>query len=139
MTPVIFIADDNLADIDLLLLAFEETALTATITVSTDGADAIRQLKTCQPNLVLLDIKMPEADGFEVLSSIRSDERLKDVPVIMMSSSMAHSDRQRALQLGATRYWVKPGRFAELLDLVVSLPSLVPLLRHKPDSDGVAP
>lgn len=139
MTPVIFIADDNLADVDLLRLAFEETAMTATITVATDGSDAMRQLKTFLPSLVLLDIKMPEVDGFEVLSEIRRDERLKDVPVVMMSSSMAQSDRQRALQLGATTYWVKPGRFAELLELVQTLPSLVPRLRREDGIEGVAP
>lgn len=125
MNPVIFIADDNPADIDLLQLAYEECHLQASFILAADGLEAIDRLRGIRPSLVMLDIKMPRADGFEVLKALRADERLRHVPVIVMSSSNSHLDRQRALELGATYYWMKPGRFDELVKMVAGVSSFI--------------
>ena len=121
MTAVVFIADDNPADVDLLLLAFEEAGMRAEFVIANDGLDAMRKLPACQPTLILLDIKMPGADGFQVLAMIREDERLRSIPVTVMSSSSAPQDQQRSLDLGANQYWVKPGRFQDLVRMVKGL------------------
>lgn len=124
MKPFILIADDSEADIDLLRLALVETGFGGEIAQVKDGMDAIRVLAAATPSLAIVDIRMPHVDGFQVLEHIRSQERLKRLPVVIMSTSAAESDRQRASALGATEYWVKPSRFEELLDLVRKLPSL---------------
>jgi CheY-like chemotaxis protein len=126
MSATVLIADDNPADIELLVLAFEEQRLQARLLIARDGLQAIECLDRERPHLVLLDIKMPRADGFEVLAALRLRPALADVPVIMMSSSTAEHDRRRSLALGATRYWVKPSLYHEALSLVGSLPALVP-------------
>ncbi len=124
MTASILIADDNPADIDLLMLAFEESGLQAEWTVANDGLRAIELLQTATPALILLDIKMPGADGFEVLTYLRGQARLRDVQVIVMSSSSASADQERALRLGASRFWTKPERFEDILRFVASLRGL---------------
>jgi chemosensory pili system protein ChpA (sensor histidine kinase/response regulator) len=124
MRPLILVADDNDADVDLLRLAFDETGYDAELLVARDGIDAIAQLSERTPSLAIVDIKMPRSDGFELLQRIRADDRLKAMPVIMMSSSGATGDRQRAAELGASRYWVKPSRFDDLLALVRTLPGM---------------
>ena len=125
MTLTVLIADDNPADIDLIQLAFEENRLAAEFLTAQDGLAAIALLPASAPGLFLIDIKMPRADGFEVLRAIRGERRFDAVPVVMMSSSAAEQDRQRALALGATRYWVKPARFHESIALVATLPQLL--------------
>lgn len=121
MTALVFIADDNQADIDLITLAFEENGMQVDLTVANDGLRAIDLLESIQPTLVMLDIKMPGADGFEVLAWLRDQTRFRDVPVVVMSSSFADSDQQRALQLGASQFWSKPVRFYEMVEFVASL------------------
>jgi len=90
-----------------------------------DGVEATRKLQQVQPILALIDIYMPVADGLTVLAAMRSDPRLRDTPAIIFSSSTADRDRERALRSGATRYWVKPSRFR---DLVAQVATLLPLL-----------
>ena len=65
MTATVFIADDNLADVDLIQLAFFENNLNVVFIVASDGLQAIELLETVLPTLILLDIRMPGADGFE--------------------------------------------------------------------------
>ena len=125
MNLTVLVADDNPADIDLIQLAFEENRLTADFLTASDGLAAIALLPGASPGLFLIDIKMPRADGFEVLARIRGERRFDAVPAIIMSSSAAAQDRERAFALGATRYWVKPARFHEAIALVATLPQLI--------------
>lgn len=121
MTAAVFIADDNPADVDLIQLAFDENGLNPDYIVASDGLQAIELLKTALPALILLDIKMPGADGFEVLSYLRGQPRLRDVHVIVMSSSTAPVDKERALKLGAKQYWPKPARFDDTVQFIGTL------------------
>lgn len=72
-----------------------------------DGAAGWEAMQKYVPDLVILDFMMPKLNGIEVLTKMRSDARLKDVPVVMMSSLMADADKKRAMDAGATQYWVK--------------------------------
>ena len=121
MTATVFIADDNLADVELIQLAFFENNLNVDFIVASDGLQAIELLQTVLPTLILLDIKMPGADGFEVLSHLRSQPKLFDVHVIVMSSSNARVDHDRALKLGASQYWPKPARFDDSVQFIGTL------------------
>ena len=74
----------------------------------TDGESALQSLLARPPDLAVLDIKMPRMDGLEVLRAIRSDETLKALPVVILSSSREESDLVRSWDLGANAYVVKP-------------------------------
>jgi CheY-like chemotaxis protein len=130
----ILIADDNHADIELLLIAFSENGIQATFHTAHDGREAMELLQHLRPDLMLLDVRMPRIGGLQVLETVRGRSDLQDVPVIIMSSSMAAQDIDRAQSLGALRYWQKASLFADTLALVRTLPELVPTLRtgHSP-------
>jgi len=83
-----------------------------------DGLDAIAQLQTELPNVILLDIEMPRADGFEVATFIRGNDRLKHVPIIMITSRSGEKHRERARQIGVNRYVIKPYQEEQLMSEV---------------------
>ncbi len=82
-----------------------------------DGVDAMHQLQELElrPDIVLLDIEMPRMDGFEVLRSVRRDENLKDLPIIMITSRTGEKHKQQAMELGVNQYLGKPFQEANLL------------------------
>lgn len=80
-----------------------------------DGADALLQLQDHVPDAMLLDIEMPRMDGFEVAKNIRSSSRLKDIPIIMITSRTGDKHRERALSLGVNKYMGKPYQEDKLL------------------------
>jgi chemosensory pili system protein ChpA (sensor histidine kinase/response regulator) len=86
-----------------------------------DGVDAVGQLADAVPDLMLLDIEMPRMDGFELAMHVRSDERLRDVPIVMITSRTGEKHRQRAMDIGVNRYLGKPYQENELLQLITEL------------------
>ena len=80
-----------------------------------DGADALLQLQDHVPDAMLLDIEMPRMDGFEVAKNVRSSSRLKDIPIIMITSRTGDKHRERALSLGVDKYMGKPYHADKLL------------------------
>ncbi|HKI74911.1 MAG TPA: response regulator, partial [Pseudomonadales bacterium] len=83
-----------------------------------DGMDAMAQLAERYPDVMLLDIEMPRMDGFEVLRAVRRDERLKALPIIMITSRTGEKHKQQALELGVNRYLGKPFQEANLLSTI---------------------
>ncbi len=88
------------------------------VATAKDGLDAVNQLQDFYPDVVLLDIEMPKMDGFEVLKRVRHDERLKDLPIIMITSRTGEKHKQEALELGVNRYLGKPFQEANLLSTI---------------------
>ena len=80
-----------------------------------DGESAPR------PGLILLDIKLPLKDGFEVLEALKSDERYKTIPVIMLTTTSRTDDVRKGLELGANDYIVKPVKFSDFIEKIGSL------------------
>jgi chemosensory pili system protein ChpA (sensor histidine kinase/response regulator) len=80
-----------------------------------DGIDALQVLGEHTPDVILLDIEMPRMDGYELATYMRNDARLKDVPIIMVTSRTGEKHRQRALEIGVERYLGKPYQEADLL------------------------
>ncbi|MEZ5069940.1 MAG: response regulator [Bacteroidales bacterium] len=126
----ILYAEDSENDIELTLAAFEESKLANPIDVVRDGEEALdyllcknkyaRREKT-NPLFVLLDLKMPKVDGIEVLKTIREDPLLKQVPVIMLTSSQMESDVITSYELGVNAFVVKPIDFLEFMQTVKSI------------------
>jgi len=83
-----------------------------------DGLDAIAVLQDNKPDIILLDIEMPRMDGYEFASHVRNDDRLSDIPIIMITSRVGDKHRARAIELGVNDYLGKPYQDAQLLEAI---------------------
>lgn len=119
----IFVIDDNSSD---LLLAEEVLATfgdRVTVTTYQSGQAALNAMwlsEAVYPDVVLLDINMPKMNGFEVLKAMKTDARLKLIPVVMLTTSVAAQDVTQAYLLSANSYVVKAVNFAEFLQQIES-------------------
>ncbi|MBC7463150.1 MAG: response regulator [Actinobacteria bacterium] len=116
--------DDN-ADIrDLLRFVLEKEGFE--VSTSANGVDGLSQIKERRPDIVLLDVMMPEFSGFDVLDAIRNDKdsKVRVLPVLMITAKSSIEDVDRALELGATSYIVKPFRPTKLVEKVNELLAL---------------
>jgi chemosensory pili system protein ChpA (sensor histidine kinase/response regulator) len=86
-----------------------------------DGVDAIEKMAERVPDLMLLDIEMPRMDGYELAQTMRGDPRMRDVPIIMITSRTGDKHRQRAFEIGVNRYLGKPYQEPELIRHVFEL------------------
>ena len=102
------------------------------VATAKDGVDAMNQLQTIRPDVVLLDIEMPRMDGFEVLRSVRRDENLKDLPVIMITSRTGEKHKQQAMELGVNQYLGKPFQEAKLL---ATIEEVIASVKAKPEQN----
>ena len=104
------------------------------VATAKDGVDAMSQLQETDimPDVVLLDIEMPRMDGFEVLRSVRRDEKLKDLPIIMITSRTGEKHKQQAMELGVNQYLGKPFQEANLL---ATIEEVIERAKAKPEQD----
>jgi CheY-like chemotaxis protein len=121
---MIFIVDDSPTDIELTTIALEATGREIVVRSATDGKSALAALRNGLgvPALILLDLKMPGMSGIEVLREIRADDRLRNLPVVVVTSSALESDRADAFAAGASDYMQKPlalDQFGKDLEAVV--------------------
>ena len=86
-----------------------------------DGVDAVSQLQEVKPDVMLLDIEMPRMDGYEVATHIRNDERLKDLPIIMITSRSGAKHRDKAMEIGVNKYLGKPYQEDDLMENINEL------------------
>jgi CheY-like chemotaxis protein len=123
----ILVVDDDAINVDLLLTALSSQGFPHETVVARDGAEALDYLFARgrylgrggpQPVVVLLDLKMPGVDGFEVLRQVKSDGTLRLVPVVVFSSSNEEGDRLQSYRLSANAYVVKPVAFSEFRNVV---------------------
>lgn len=121
----ILLAEDNEDDIILIQRAFAKAKLVNLFAIVRDGEEAMAYLrqegkyKTAQrPGLVLLDINMPKKDGFQVLEEMKASESLKDIPVVMLTTSKREEDVARAYAGGASSYISKPVGFKDFQEVV---------------------
>ena len=125
-SKVILLVEDNPDDVELTLRAFKRSHLMNPISVARDGVEALDYLfarnahaqRASQqlPTLVILDLKLPKLDGLGVLKAIRSDERTRFLPVVILTSSKEEQDLISGYELGANSYVRKPVDFAEFIE-----------------------
>jgi two-component system response regulator len=128
---VILLVEDNADDEALTMRALKKNNITNEIVVARDGVEALDYLFgtgmyagrdiSNQPELILLDLKLPKVDGFEVLKKLRTDERTKLLPVVILTSSNEQQDIVNGYGLGANSYVRKPVDFQHFLDAVKQL------------------
>ncbi len=137
----ILLAEDNAKDVELTLEALSEHNLTNDVVVVRDGAEALDYLyyrgkfkmrAVGNPAVILLDIKMPKVDGLEVLKTIKSDEKLKMIPVVVLTSSREERDLVESYKLGVNAYVVKPVSFKEFVESVKQLGVFWAILNEPP-------
>ena len=92
-----------------------------TVVEANDGVDALRKLSAQQLDIILTDINMPIMDGLKLVRRVRSDEALKSIPIIIITTEGAEEDRQRALALGANSYITKPIQAPQVIAKVKEL------------------
>jgi two-component system response regulator len=122
----ILLVEDNADDEQLTLRAMRQSEVPNLIRVARDGAEALDQLfgehaGNRQPDLVLLDLKLPKVSGLEVLKRIRSEEKTRGLPVVVLTSSDEERDIVESYNLGANSYIRKPVDFDEFIDAVRQL------------------
>jgi len=126
----ILFAEDDPRDVELTLSALEEYNLANQVFVVHDGAEALDYLycrgkyisrETGNPILALLDLKMPKVTGLEVLKAMKADEKLRTIPVVMLTSSRETPDLEECYAYGVNAYVVKPVDFKEFVMAVKEL------------------
>ena len=126
----ILIVEDDPKDVELTLTALEEYNLANEVVVTRDGEEALDYLycrgnfkmRTSEnPAVLLLDLKLPKVDGLEVLQQIKSNEKLRMIPVVVLTSSREERDMVASYKLGVNAYVVKPVDFHEFVNAIKEL------------------
>ncbi|MGA4447607.1 Hpt domain-containing protein [Ectopseudomonas chengduensis] len=117
--PLVMVVDDSVTVRKVTSRLLERNGMN--VVTAKDGVDAIAQLQEHRPDIMLLDIEMPRMDGFEVATLVRHDERLKDLPIIMITSRTGEKHRERAMSIGVNQYLGKPYQESLLLDTIAQL------------------
>ncbi len=143
----ILLVEDNPKDLELSLAALARCKLANPIEVARDGAEALDYLRTTgpwagrdsgDPAVVLLDLKLPKVDGIEVLEKVKSDARLRHIPVVMLTSSREERDLVLSYQLGVNSFVVKPVDFSAFLQAIQDLGMFWGVLNEPPPRGAAA-
>jgi len=111
--PKILVVDDEPEAVELLEFNLKQAGYA--VTTAGDGAEALKKARTQSPDLIVLDVMLPEMDGFEICKSLRLDSTTAKIPIIMLTAKAAEIDRVLGLELGADDYLTKPFSPRELL------------------------
>jgi DNA-binding response OmpR family regulator len=139
MIRTILLVEDDRDDEELTCRSLREAGIRNQIAVARDGAAALESLfgdQASLPALVLLDLKLPKLDGFDVLRRIRADSRTRSLPVVILTSSDADEDVMKSYELGVNSYVRKPVGFAEFARTVGELGLYWLILSESPLRDG---
>src|SRR5271165_3926510 len=126
----ILLVEDDPKDVELTMTALEEYNLANEVVVARDGEEALDYLycrgnfqarSTGNPAVLLLDLKLPKVDGLEVLKQIKSDEKFRVIPVVVLTSSHEEKDMVASYKLGVNAYVVKPVDFHEFVNAIKEL------------------
>jgi DNA-binding response OmpR family regulator len=126
----ILLVEDDERDVELTMNALDEYNLANEVIVTRDGEEALDYLycrgkhnsrSSDNPAVLLLDLKLPKVDGLEVLRQIKSDEKLKIIPVVVLTSSHEEKDMVASYKLGVNAYVVKPVDFHEFVNAIKEL------------------
>ena len=137
----ILIVEDDPKDVELTLTALDEYNLANEVVVTRDGEEALDylysrgnfQTRTGEnPAVVLLDLKLPKVDGLEVLQQMKADEKLRMIPVVVLTSSREEKDMVASYKLGVNAYVVKPVDFHEFVNAIKELGIFWALINEPP-------
>ncbi len=113
----VLVVEDKVSLTQMLQFLFLSKGLD--VEIAYDGIEAMEKINTLRPDLVLLDIMMPQMDGFEVLEKLKDSPDTAGIPVIMLTARKSKQDMDRARELGAVEYITKPFKAVEVVDKVL--------------------
>jgi CheY-like chemotaxis protein len=137
----ILLVEDDPKDVELTLTALEEYNLANEVIVARDGEEALEYLysrgkfktrSSDNPAVMLLDLKLPKVDGLEVLKQIKSEEKLRMIPVVVLTSSKEEKDMVASYKLGVNAYVVKPVDFHEFVNAIKELGAFWAVINEPP-------
>ncbi len=137
----ILLVEDNSTDAELCIRALKKHNLANRLVWLKDGAEALNFLFQTggyagrahnEPRLILLDLRLPKVDGFEVLHKVKTDERLKTIPVVVLTSSKEDHDIEESYRLGANSFVSKPVEFEAFANAVAELGLYWLLINKRP-------
>ncbi|MBV8587236.1 MAG: response regulator [Verrucomicrobia bacterium] len=137
----ILLVEDDPKDVDLTLTALEEYHLANEVVVARDGEEALDYLyrkgtfagrQGDSPAVLLLDLKLPKVDGLEVLKQVKSDDQLRVIPVVVLTSSHEEKDMVASYRLGVNAYVVKPVDFHEFVNAIKELGVFCAVINEPP-------
>ncbi|MEH2195859.1 MAG: response regulator [Nostoc sp.] len=124
----VLLVEDNPGDAQLTRIALETSKISCHLNVVEDGVEAMaflrkqeKYVRAAHPDIVLLDLNLPRKDGREVLAEIKADEKLKRIPVVVLTTSQAEEDILKAYNLSANCYITKPVDFDQFVKIVQSI------------------
>jgi two-component system response regulator len=138
----ILLVEDSMADAEMAMDALQEAHLANPVIHVEDGVECLDYLQSTgawasrepgDPAVVLLDIKMPRMNGLDVLTRMRADEKLRRIPVVILSSSREESDLARSWDLGANAYVIKPVDVDQFFEAVRTLGQFWAVLNQAPE------
>ena len=141
----ILLAEDNPNDVELTLSGLAQLHLANEVVVVRDGAEALDYLHARgkyearadgNPAVILLDLKMPRVDGLEVLTEVKSNNKLRSIPVVMLTSSAQESDLVRSYRLGVNAYVVKPVNYQEFINAIKQVGAFWAVV-NEPPPEGI--
>jgi CheY-like chemotaxis protein len=144
----ILLAEDDVRDVELTLAALAEHRLANEVAVVRDGEEALDYLHRRGrfasrpeglPVVVLLDLKMPKVDGLEVIRAVKSDERLRTVPLVVLTSSRESRDLEEAYRLGVNAFVVKPVQFSQFVEAVKQVGRFWAVVNEPPPGSAGGP
>lgn len=136
--PSILLVEDSEDDYEATVRAFKKANLRNAISWCRSGQEAIDFLKTEKPGMILLDLNMPGMDGRKTLQVIKENEALKQIPVIILTTSGDEKDIQACYRMGANTYVQKPVSFTGLIEAITRLKEYwfeIALLPKEPEHD----
>lgn len=144
----ILLVEDDPQDVELTLSALSEYNLANEIAVARDGVEALDYLyrrgifasrAEGTPVVILLDLKMPKLDGIQALKQLKSDEQMRCIPVVILTSSRETRDLDECYKLGVNAYVVKPVQFSEFIEAVKGVGVFWALINEPPPDCGKKP
>ncbi len=141
----VLLVEDNINDIELILTTLKKHNVVNEVIVATDGEEALeylfRQGKFAMrtkgnPIVVLLDLKLPAMDGLEVLRQIRNDDKLKTIPVVMLTATVEEEIVNESYNAGANSYVTKPVEFKEFIDIIKDIGIFWAIVNEPPLQSG---
>jgi len=144
MRTILYVEDSPL-DVELTKEVLKDSNIVNPIVVANDGVEALEYLrcegeyvgrKTGNPGMILLDLKMPRMDGLEFLAIAKKDERFRQIPIIMLTSSREEKDLIKGYDLGVNAYVVKPVDFSAFAEVVKEIGVFWAIINEIPPKKG---
>jgi len=131
----IFLADDDADDRMLFEDALKKLTIPTQLTLSNDGLELMSNLETVVPDVIFLDLNMPRKNGFQCLGEIRNTPKLKDIPIVIFSTTANEDAVNKTYQLGANYYICKPNSFELLVKAIEIVLTLEMFLEPQPTKE----